>query len=207
MNFLYEFSRTRNFYNKNHISLFTLSRLYITPEYYDEEGLKTAYWKSLYEDGSIDYEGAYLKDALQGEWKWYFRNGQMSAREVYDNDKLKKIEFWNENGKKVKGKLKSETMPEFPGGQKQLFAFLSKEVLYPPEARNKEIQVMVYVKFTINEDGTLSDLRLAISAHPLLDAEALRVIKKMPRWTPGKHLNRPLKMAYTLPFKFNLVGK
>ena len=176
-------------------------------EYYDEEGLKTGAWKSLYEDGSIDYEGTYVKDSLHGEWKWYFNNGQMSAREVYDNGELKEIEFWDENGNQIKGELQPDIMPEFPGGLDELFKFLGNEIVYPPKARKKDIEGKVYVRFTVYEDGSLGDFKLANSAHPLLDEEALRVTKKMPKWIPGKKHNRKVRIAYTLPFLFRLENR
>ena len=93
-----------------------------------------------------------------------------------------------------------EQMPTFPGGTAALMKFLSENVKYPEQA----IQGRVVCKFTVGEDGSISDIAVAKSVHPLLDAEAVRVFSLMPKWIPGKQNGKPSKMKYTLPITFRL---
>ncbi len=97
-----------------------------------------------------------------------------------------------------------EQMPEFPGGQDALFEFLSKKIAYPKQAIVENIQGTVYVSYIVEKDGQLNNFKLERSAHPLLDEEALRVVKLMPNWKPGKQRGKAVRVAYTIPVKFKL---
>ncbi len=97
-----------------------------------------------------------------------------------------------------------EPMPTFPGGTDALMKFLSENVKYPEQAEKNSIQGRVVCKFAVGEDGSISDIMVAKSVHPLLDAEAVRVIGLMPKWIPGKQIGKPSKMNYTLPITFRL---
>ena len=90
-----------------------------------------------------------------------------------------------------------EKMPSFPGGSEALKEYLKKNTRYPnPDAC---IQGRVVVVFVVDEKGNLSDVKVARSVEPSLDAEAVRVVKSMPRWNPGMQ-----KVRYTLPVTFRL---
>ncbi|MBK8497254.1 MAG: energy transducer TonB [Flavobacteriales bacterium] len=95
-----------------------------------------------------------------------------------------------------------EVMPEFPGGQEAMYKYLGKEVEYPDKAIEAGIQGVVYVNFIIEKEGTLSHARILRGASPLLDAEALRVVQGMPKWTPGMQLGKPVRVQYNLPIRF-----
>ena len=97
-----------------------------------------------------------------------------------------------------------EPMPSFPGGMAALMKYLSENVKYPEQAEKESIQGRVVCKFTVGEDGSISDITVAKSVHPLLDAEAVRVFSLMPKWIPGKQNGKPSKMKYTLPITFRL---
>jgi Ca-activated chloride channel family protein len=99
-----------------------------------------------------------------------------------------------------------EDMPEFPGGNAALANYLSKNVKYPEEARKKGIQGRVFVNFVIDVDGKVVNVRIVRGVHPLLDAEAMRVVKAMPKWEPGKQRGKPVRTTYTLPVSFVLGG-
>ena len=77
-----------------------------------------------------------------------------------------------------------EEMPEFPGGVTELRNFLASTVRYPAIAQQNGIQGKVYVNFVINKDGSVSDTKIARGVDPSLDAEALRVVSLLPKWTP-----------------------
>ena len=98
-----------------------------------------------------------------------------------------------------------ESMPEFPGGQQALFKYLSENVKYPVIAQENGIQVRVICQFVVNKDGSIVDVEVVRSGgDPSLDKEAVRVIKSMPKWKPGKQRGKPVRMKYTVPVNFKL---
>ncbi|MDR1757294.1 MAG: TonB family protein [Culturomica sp.] len=96
-----------------------------------------------------------------------------------------------------------EEMPRFKG-EGGVMQYISSQVVYPKEAHEKGIQGMVFVHFMITASGKVTDARVLKSADPLLDAEALRVIREMPDWEPGKQRGKAVGVAYTMPVHFQL---
>ncbi|NDP20960.1 MAG: energy transducer TonB [Paludibacter sp.] len=97
-----------------------------------------------------------------------------------------------------------ETMPTFPGGDAELFKFLSNNVKYPVIAQENGIQGRVICQFVVNKDGSIVDVEVVRSVDASLDKEAIRVIKSMPKWSPGKQRGKPVRVKYTLPVNFKL---
>lgn len=98
-----------------------------------------------------------------------------------------------------------EKAPEFPGGQKALFKYLSENVKYPVMAQENGIQGKVVCQFVVNRDGSIVDIEVVRSAgDPSLDKEAVRVIKSMPKWKPGKQSGKTVRVKFTLPVNFRL---
>ena len=98
-----------------------------------------------------------------------------------------------------------ESMPEFPGGAQAMYKFLSENVKYPVIAQENGIQGRVICQFTVNKDGSLVDIEVVRSGgDPSLDKEAIRVIKSMPKWNPGKQRGKPVRVKYTIPVNFKL---
>lgn len=98
-----------------------------------------------------------------------------------------------------------EQMPEFPGGEKALRAFLTENVKYPSIAKENGIYGRVVCQFIVEKDGSITDVRAAISSgERSLDNEAIRVIKMMPKWKPGKQQNKPVRTRFTMPINFKL---
>ncbi len=98
-----------------------------------------------------------------------------------------------------------ETMPEFPGGQQALFKYLSDNVKYPVIAQENGIQGRVICQFVVNKDGAIVDVEVVRSGgDPSLDKEAVRVIKSMPKWNPGKQRGKAVRVKYTVPVNFRL---
>ena len=94
-----------------------------------------------------------------------------------------------------------EDMPKFPGNVQQ---WISKNIKYPMIAQENNIQGRVFVQFVIERDGSVTDVKVARSVDPSLDKEAIRVVKAMPKWTPGKQRNKPVRVSYTVPINFQL---
>lgn len=97
-----------------------------------------------------------------------------------------------------------ECMPEFPGGMQGCLDFIHTEMCYPEEAKKAGIQGRVVLQFIIEKDGMPAQPRIVRSVHPLLDKEALRIIRQMPKWTPGKQDGKPQRVLYTIPVSFRL---
>ena len=95
-------------------------------------------------------------------------------------------------------------MPEFPGGQQELMNFLMKNMKYPKEATDKGTQGRVIVQFVVDKDGSVVEPKVVKSVSPELDQEALRVVKKMPKWQPGKQNGEVVRVTYTIPVSFRL---
>jgi TonB family protein len=99
-----------------------------------------------------------------------------------------------------------EEMPEFPGGQDAMKAWISASTKYPAEAYKNKISGRVFVNFIVSTAGKVKDVKVVKSAHPLLDAEAVRVISGMPEWKPGMQRGKAVDVRYTVPVEFTLVG-
>jgi protein TonB len=97
-----------------------------------------------------------------------------------------------------------EEMPSFPGGDKALYEYLAKNIKYPAVAKDNGIEGKVYIKFVVNEDGSVSQAQVARGIGGGCDEEALRVVKDMPKWKPGKQRGKNVKVWYTLPVYFKL---
>ena len=111
-----------------------------------------------------------------------------------------------QQSEKPRGKVYDvvEVMPQFPGGQGELMKYLCNKVKYPAEAQKNKIEGRVIVTFVVNKKGRIIDPTVERSAPPLLDAEALRVIKRMPKWKPGRVNGEPVNVKYRLPITFKL---
>ena len=97
-----------------------------------------------------------------------------------------------------------EEMPSFPGGNGALMSYLNSNVKYPVVAQENGVQGKVIISFVVERDGSISDVKVARSVDPSLDREAQRVVKSMPRWTPGKQNGQTVRVKYTVPVVFRL---
>lgn len=97
-----------------------------------------------------------------------------------------------------------EQMPEFPGGVEALMDFVAKNVVYPQKAMDKEISGRVYVSFVIEKDGSVNEVKVMKGIGGGCDDEAVRVIKAMPKWKPGKQDGKPVRVSYMMPITFKL---
>ncbi len=97
-----------------------------------------------------------------------------------------------------------QQMPEFPGGGSAFIQWLTRQLRYPPLAQSQRIQGRVVVSFIVNKDGSIADIKLEKSVNALLDREALRVIRMMPRWKPGVHNNQPCRTMVAVPVVFKI---
>lgn len=97
-----------------------------------------------------------------------------------------------------------EDLPQFPGGAVEFMKWLTKNLKYPPSAQQRKVQGRVVAQFIVNKDGSISDLVLVEKVSPELDREALRVLRMMPKWTPGVMDAQPCRTKVCIPVVFKL---
>lgn len=97
-----------------------------------------------------------------------------------------------------------EKKPEYPGGEAAMYKFIDKHIKYPKKARKEGIEGIVYVQFIIDKEGNITKAKVIKGIGYGCDEEALRVVNKMPKWTPGTQRGKPVQVTFTLPFNFKL---
>ncbi len=97
-----------------------------------------------------------------------------------------------------------EEKPTFPGGEAELLKFIAENTKYPEIAKENGIQGRVFVQFVIDKNGNVTNVTIARGVDPYLDAEAIRVVKMLPRWTPGKQRGKPVPVTFVVPINFKL---
>ncbi|SDD94616.1 energy transducer TonB [Pedobacter soli] len=178
--------------------------------------------KDFYNTGTLQMEGTYSSidpEVKNGEFVWYYENGQKRIESTYKNNEVIKEREWDRNGNLKKEqelvnvtnsttgeatKAVIERAPQFPGGKAALFDFISRKVKYPSTLIKEGITGKVIVRFVVTKEGKVTDPEIVQSVHPLLDAEAIRVVKLMPKWEPGKQNGEFINVKFSLPFNFNL---
>ena len=99
-----------------------------------------------------------------------------------------------------------EQMPQFPGGESELVKYLQKNIRYPAMERENNVTGTVFLTFVVGPEGVISDIKVlrGVSGGPNLETEAIRVIKSMPQWKPGKQNGKAVSVQYNLPVRFSL---
>ncbi|MCB9188674.1 MAG: energy transducer TonB [Flavobacteriales bacterium] len=95
-----------------------------------------------------------------------------------------------------------DVMPEFPGGKEEMYKYLSKQIVFPDEIKNIGIQGKVYIQFTVEKDGSITDIEVVKTPHSKLGKVTYNAVSKMPTWIPGIKNNKPVSVRYTLPVNF-----
>lgn len=110
----------------------------------------------------------------------------------------------NQDAKLNKEVQQQNVRPQFPGGNKALVDFLSKNIKYPESAKQNKVSGRVVVMFQVDVDGTISNVSIAQSLTPECDKEAKRVVSLMPKWTPAIQNGKPIRSFYQIPIVFKL---
>jgi TonB family protein len=109
-----------------------------------------------------------------------------------------------ENGDTIFGTYAIEEQPIFPGGDTALMNYVARNTKYPAESIKNGEEGRIYVRFIINKNGEIERPVVLRGVSPLLDEEALRVVKSLPKWIPGKHKGKPVDVWFIIPVKFKL---
>lgn len=97
-----------------------------------------------------------------------------------------------------------DTLPSYPGGETEMFRFIGANTKYPALAMDNDRSGVVYVRFKVGPDGTIQGAEVFRGAYHALDEEALRVVRSMPPWVPGRWQGKPITAFYSLPIRFTL---
>ncbi len=141
--------------------------------------------------GSVDFDQGTDKKDVMREWK-----DEIVVEEKTEAPKVVKEVIFRS----------VEQMPQFPGGDIALMKYLSSHIQYPAMAAENNVQGKVILQFVIEKDGRVGEVKLARSVDKDLDKEAIRVVKSLPKFSPGRQNGQPVRVWYTLPVSFRLQG-
>ena len=122
--------------------------------------------------------------------------------ETTESDEMVAIEIEEESDEEFF--MVVENMPEFPGGDAGLMKYIQNNVKYPPIAKEYNITGKVYVSFIVDKSGSVTDVKIARGVDKSLDAEAVRVVKSLPKYKPGKQRGKAVRVMFTIPINFTL---
>lgn len=129
-------------------------------------------------------------------------NPEPTTDPTFDPDEFKVVEKVVED----KVRLGAEVMPEFVGGFEGLYKFLGDNIKYPKMERIAGIQGTVYLEFVVGRKGEIRNIKVKKGVNEAIDAEAIRVLKAMPNWKPGKQAGKTVSVRFTLPISFKVKG-
>jgi TonB family protein len=184
-----------------------ISLKYKLLNYYDSTGVQlvkdgNGYLKEAPNKKIIE-EGNYVNGVREGLWKGIIVEDSTHYEDSYKKGKFVSGKNFGSDGHVITY-TEREVFPKFPGGEKAFGRFVGANLKYPPEARDLRIWGRVVLTFVVEKDGTLSNIQVAESPHYSMREEALRVMRKSPRWEPGIQNGVPVKVKYTIPITFNI---
>jgi len=158
-----------------------------------------------YNNGNKQLEGNYTMGQEEGEWVGYYQSGKVSGKAQYKEGKQIAGSFFNEDGTANRNIRVFNKPAEYPSGMKAMGPYLSTNLVYPEKAQKKNIQGTVIIQFIVTKEGNITDVSVAKPVDPLLDKEAMRVIKQMPQWVPaimgGRYVQSYIKQPITFKFQ------
>lgn len=161
--------------------------------------------RTFYPSGKLHYSEQYSLDLLHGKIMVYFENGNLKREETYLDNSLMVSACY-----KTDGSLDIYTpfrqLPEYIGGEAARIQFLNDNIIYPKKARRNNIMGVVYLSFNLSKEGEVEEVEILRGVHPVLDAEAIRVVKKIPNWKPCKIDGENVRIQFNMPIKFTLAG-
>ncbi len=176
-------------------------------EGYYKFGLKDSIWKQYDPgNGKLFTCGPYYYDLRDGVWQYYNQDSLPFKKYNYNTNEVTILDSTYFDKAEQRIFQKTEIPPRFIGGEDALMEFLGKNIKYPPDERDKNIQGRVYIAFVIDRSGNVIEAKVLRGIGPACDAEALRVVNLMNKnmWTPGYQNGRPVAVQYNLPIVFNL---
>ena len=170
---------------------------------------------NYFENGQKKSEGKYVDNLKDGIWIDWDEDGKDSTVYecfYYDNT-YKNIHISSKQDSAPNDQLdvfyKLEEVPEYIGGESEMAMFIQKNIMYPQSARESGISGTCYVRFVVEIDGSVSSVKIIRGVEDCYecDDEAVRIVKAMPKWKPGKQKGRVARTKFNLPIKYTLVDK
>lgn len=157
-------------------------------------------------DGDTAFVGLYKNGFRVGSWKFSSYNGKIDHEKLYllsdsiiNDPSEKSTKDYNDRYVNV------DRLSSFSGGNSELSSFISRTLKYPKECQLNGVQGKVYIGFNVSTTGEVIGINVARGVHPALDAEAVRVVKLLPYWTPGFVSGIPVTVSFTIPLNFVLT--
>lgn len=154
-----------------------------------------------YESGQVHIRRHHHRYQLVDTLRSYYESGALRRLEVYSKGEMQTGKVYNEAGDEIQY-TPMEVMPEYPGGEDRMMSWLIKNVRYPAKAQKARVQGFVVVSYLVDTAGQISNIEVLRSVHPDIDAEAIRVVKLMPKFKPGTIEGKPTDMPFVLPIRF-----
>ena len=158
---------------------------------------------SWFENGQLQYKSYYRKGALQDTLYGYYEDGSLRRVETYFAGKMLSGEVYARSGALLPF-FPYQELPQFPGGESMLLKFVSRNMKYPKTMLRAGKGGVVVIRFIVEKDGTINAAELIKQVHPDADAEAMRVVRSMPKWEPGKLEGEIVPMEFYLPLRFSV---
>lgn len=159
-------------------------------------------WKTWYENGALKSIEHFKNDTREGALITYWENGKKKRSDLFKNDSLVSGQCFNNEGVDI-AHYPYELKPQFPGGEEKLKRYLMKKIHYPQTL--DRIEGMVLARFIVTETGKITAVETLNVSHDLMQQEVVRVIKRMPKWEPGKLDGVPVSAYYVLPVSFTIM--
>lgn len=174
-------------------------------EYHYKDNQKDGAYNLYYPSGKLRLKSYYSNNQLEGITTGYFESGIIKREEVYSAGKMDKGVCYNEKGKKV-NYYPFEEPATYKGGVQEMKLFLAQNMRYPNSAIEDNLEGKAYLRFVIDTKGKVTNVRVlrGVADCPECDREAIRVIKAMPAWNPGKIDGELVNSYFDLPVTFRL---
>jgi protein TonB len=160
----------------------------------------------FYMSGKIQMTGTFSSmspEIKDGVFTWY-KDDKKINEIIYEQGKARSRTNFLDDGSpdttvRVFGSNPGEERPEYPGGINKLYKYIGKSFLYPKSLLKPRLVGKIILSFVVEKDGSIGDVYVKQSFHPVLDAEAIRVVENMKNWKPGRKDGEPVRVVYELP--------
>ncbi len=156
--------------------------------------------EAWFENGKLRWEQPHVNGKLEGDMNVFHPNGQRKRHEVYAQGKLVKGTCYDENEQEVPF-YPFEVMPQFPGGDKEMFKYLAQSFRKGIKAHPKKVNGLVVFSFVVNQNGDVVQFRVVKTTHEFLGEIGRKVVQAMPKWSPGIQDGEKVPVKYTAPIR------
>lgn len=189
----------------------TISRTYYKSGKIEAERTYSDYFHSVqngiskewFETGLLSVQATYKKGKLDGILRTFWPSGKPKRIDLFKNDICINGTCFDSSGLQIPH-FDYQQKPEFPGGDAKLIQYIAENTKYPEIALMEGYEGTVYIRFVITKTGDIGEAKTLNSIHPLIDHEALRVVKSMPKWKPGYNDGEPVNVWFIVPINFKL---